>query len=193
MIRSVQPLLSAVETALNTADRVGGSWVVGIDGRCGAGKSTLARAIYEHVPGSSVIAMDDFFLPAAMQTPERLADGNAHWERFLDEISAHLRTGEPFSYRRYDCAAGDYAAEPVAVPAGRLRVVEGSYALHPRLRTLYDWTVFCDADAETRRARLLAREGPEGLARFEERWIPLEEAYFTRYNVRQTANFIVTL
>lgn len=186
-MENVKTLIGAIETALNSVQC---GVCVGIDGRCGAGKSTLARTLEERF-SVGIIAMDDFFLPPELRAPERLAEGNAHFERFLSEAAPHLRTGAGFSYRRFDCAAGDYASEPVCVSPGVIRVVEGAYSLHPRLRHLYGITVFCDVTPKEQRRRLLAREGSEGLARFEAKWIPLEEAYFARYAVREGAGFVI--
>jgi uridine kinase len=184
---ALRRLIAAIEAKLNSDQSV---VCVGIDGRCGAGKSTLAQILSGRL-GASVIAMDGFFLPPELRTPERLAEGNAHVERFLAEVAPFLRSGAGFACRRFDCAAGDYAPEPVQVPPGVLRVVEGSYSLHPQLRHLYDVTVFCDAAPGEQRRRLLAREGPEGFARFEEKWVPLEEAYFARFKIREMANYVM--
>ena len=186
----MEALVSAMEALRDrrAPPASGFPFIIGIDGRCGAGKSTLARALANRF-SAFVLAMDDFFPPPELRTPERLAEGNAHFERFLSEAAPHLRTGAGFTYRRFDCAAGDYAPEPVRVPPGGVRVVEGSYSLHPSLRHLYDVTVFCDIPPAVQRLRLLAREGPEGLARFEEQWIPLEEAYFVRHGIQAAAGF----
>lgn len=171
-----EQILSAVRTKL--AD---GVVCMGLDGRSGAGKSTLAELLCAEFESAAVIHMDDFFLPAPLRTPERQAEGNAHFERFLVEVAPHLRSGAAFSYRRFDCAAMDYAPEPVSVPAGRVRIVEGAYTLHPSLRPYYDIAVFCDVTPKLQKARIIERNGPEAWAHFESRWIPLEEAYIRRY------------
>ena len=58
--------------------------VVAIDGRCGSGKTSLAALIAALFP-CNVFHMDDFFLPPALRTPERLSQpgGNVDRERML--------------------------------------------------------------------------------------------------------------
>ncbi len=46
--------------------------LVTIDGPCGSGKSTLADALSAAL-NAPIIRMDDFFLPHALKTPQRLA------------------------------------------------------------------------------------------------------------------------
>ena len=46
--------------------------LVTIDGPCGSGKSTLADALSDAL-NAPIIRMDDFFLPHALKTPQRLA------------------------------------------------------------------------------------------------------------------------
>ena len=51
--------------------------------------------------------------------------------------------------------------------------------------------VFSDIDPEEQQRRILARNGESGLATFNARWIPLEEAYFQAYQVKEKADVIV--
>ncbi|MEG0895400.1 MAG: uridine kinase, partial [Oscillospiraceae bacterium] len=47
--------------------------IVGIDGRCAAGKTTISEKIVKEL-GGSIIHTDDFFLPMELRTKERLAE-----------------------------------------------------------------------------------------------------------------------
>ena len=61
--------------------------LVTIDGPCGSGKSTLADALSDAL-SAPIIRMDDFFLPHALKTPQRLAipGGNVDLERLMQEV-----------------------------------------------------------------------------------------------------------
>ena len=63
--------------------------LVALDGRCGAGKTTLARRLQTEL-GCRVFHMDDFFLRPEQRTAERLArpGENVDHERFLAEVLA---------------------------------------------------------------------------------------------------------
>ena len=71
----------------------------------------------------------------------------------------------------------------MTVPAARLTIVEGAYACHPALWDSYDLRVFLTVDAAEQLRRIEARSGPEKLRMFRDRWIPLEEAYFTAFDL----------
>lgn len=66
---------------------VGTPLLVAIDGRSASGKTTLVNALAEQFH-TSVVHMDDFFLPVELRTPERFAmpGGNVHFERFQEEF-----------------------------------------------------------------------------------------------------------
>ncbi len=159
-------------------------FLLAVDGRCAAGKSTLARELAQR-SGCAVIPMDHFFLRPEQRTEARFAEpgGNVDRERFLADVLRPLRAGEPFFYRPFDCHTLSLAA-PVPVAPARLCVVEGSYSCHPALRDAYDLTVFLDVSPDEQLRRIRVRNGEEGAQRFAERWIPLEERYFTELDVR---------
>ena len=159
-------------TQLETRGRV----IAAIDGRCGAGKTTLARALGAEY-GWSVISLDDFFLRPEQRSPARYAapGENVDHERFLSEVLLPLTRGEPVTYRPFDCVKM-ILGTPVAVPESPVTLIEGSYALHPALFPHYHVTAFLDVAPEEQLRRIAARS-PDRLEAFQTRWIPLEERY----------------
>ncbi len=160
--------------------------IIAIDGRCGAGKSTLAKTLEEKL-GVSVVHMDDFFLQPHQRTVERLSEpgGNVDYERMEKEVLEPLKNGDgQVSYRRFDCKTMCMQEER-RVDTSRAVVVEGSYSCHPRLKKYYDLTIFLDVDSETQLQRLRKRVGEERLQMFIEKWIPLEEAYFKAFQIKE--------
>ena len=126
-----------------------GMRIIAIDGRCAAGKTTLAARLAKEL-GGDVIHMDDFFLPPALRTPERRSEpgGNVHYERFLTEVIPKLASGQAFSYQRFDCsrmAPGDW----LPVQNNGFVFVEGAYSCHPVLGEYMDRKVFLDIDQDT--------------------------------------------
>lgn len=93
-------VLGAIRKLLDNKERI----IVAIDGRCAAGKSTLAAQLKER-SGFTVLHMDDFFLRPEQRIPERweTPGENVDHERFLEEVLLPLSRGESFSYRAYDC------------------------------------------------------------------------------------------
>lgn len=165
--------------------------IIAIDGRCAAGKTTLAAELAEQL-GGDVIHMDDFFLPPKLRTPERRSEpgGNVHYERFLTEVIPKLASGEAFSYQRFDCsrmAPGDR----IPVQNNGFVFVEGAYSCHPVLGNYMDRKVFLDIDRVNQTERIRGRNGEDRLQDFLQLWISLEEAYFLAFSVEENADYII--
>ena len=163
---------------------------VAIDGRCGSGKTTLAAQLQAHYD-CTVIPMDHFFLRRSQRTAARLEmpGENVDHERFLEEVLLPLGRGESFSYRPFDCSRMELAA-PVTVTPGALTVIEGSYSCHPELWKHYDLRFFLTVDPEEQMRRITARNGAYAKV-FQEKWIPLEERYFTAFDLENRCDFVL--
>lgn len=161
--------------------------LVTIDGMCGSGKTTLGEAIRQNFD-CNLIHMDDFFLQPYQRTGERLAQvgGNVDYERFYEEVCLHLQDEKGFSYGIFDCAALQITKR-VQMPYKRLNIIEGSYSAHPYFRKKEDLRFFLEIDAKEQRRRLLLRNGEAMLKRFEEEWIPKEQAYFEGFGIRESS------
>lgn len=164
--------------------------IIAIDGRCGSGKTSLAAKISEKFD-CNVFHMDDFFLPFEMKTKKRLAEpgGNVHYERFEEEVLKWLLRHENVSYRQYNCSKGALG-EPIYVDFKKLTIVEGSYSMHPVLRNAYDYSIFLTLDKEAQLERIRRRNGEEKLRAFLDKWIPLEEHYFSALDIQSQCNVI---
>ena len=161
-------------------------FVVAIDGMSGSGKTTLGHLLHTQFPDSNLFYMDDYFLQAHQRTAERLSEvgGNVDYERFMDEIVLHLNDREGLSFRKFDCKTQTLG--PVTyVPWKPLVIIEGAYSQHPYFGEIYDMRIFCEISKEEQQERILARNGVEMLKRFENEWIPKENAYFELYNIKQ--------
>lgn len=166
-------------------------FVIAIDGRAASGKSTLAEQLSKLL-GADIIHMDDFFLPPAFRTSERLAEpgGNVHYERFMEEVLPYLTSPEPFEYRIFDCSRMDYHGKR-RIASTQIRIVEGSYSHHPKFGDYADLFVFSDVEAEEQMRRIRLRNGEEKAQMFAKKWIPMEEWYFDEFNVRRVADLNV--
>ena len=162
--------------------------LVAIDGRCAAGKTTLAASLQAQL-ACNVFHMDDFFLRPEQRTPERLRQpgGNVDFERFLTVVLRPLRDGAPVTYRPYDCRTQRLCA-PVHAEARPVNLIEGSYSCHPALWDLYDLHVFLSVGLEEQRRRIAARSGEKMLPMFTNVWIPMEETYFAQFRVAERAD-----
>lgn len=159
--------------------------IIGIDGMCGSGKSTLGRILAE-MYDCNVFYMDDFFLRPEQRTEERFAEpgGNVDYERFKEEIFDHLADVNGLSYQVYNC--GIQALDGVVnVPYKKLNIIEGSYSHHPYFGNPYDLKFVCKISKEEQLDRILKRNGPEMLERFKSVWIPMENRYFDAFEIEE--------
>ena len=164
-------------------DQYRGRTLVTLDGPCASGKTTLAEEM-GRILGAPVLHSDDFVVPHARKTPERLAvpGGNCHWERLTEETLIPWKQGKPARVRRYNCR-GDYFEEPEPLPETTFLILEGSYVNLPAIRSLADVRCYLDTPEEIRMERLRKRESPASLEMFKSRWIPLEQAYYAAYGL----------
>ena len=157
-----------------------------IDGRCGAGKTTLAGELAAQY-GCEVIHLDDFFLPRGRQKD---GFGNLEKDRFLKEVLLPLSKGETVCYRKFFCATQTYG-EPIVLPRGCSVILEGSYALLPEFRFAYTHSVFLTVPPERQRERIIRRCGEDVWMEFATRWIPDEEAYFAACGSKAYADLVL--
>lgn len=148
---------------------------VGIGGRGGAGKSTLARRI----PDAQVVGTDEFW------------DGDGFdLDRLAAEVVEPLLAGHVAGYEAWDWAAERPRGRREVRPSGTV-VIEGVCALHRRFRDAYDVRVWVEAPYDVRLARGVARDGEDARATWVERWMPSEERYVERDDPIPSAHVVV--
>lgn len=176
------PAIEAIRDALKSESPV---LLVGIDGMCASGKTTLGDYLQE-LFDCNLFHMDDFFLQKHQRTPERLAltGGNVDYERFWEEVINPLMRKEKILYRPYHCGSGMIRTERV-IPFKRLNIIEGSYSLHPYFGAVYGIRIFVEISEALQLERIRARNGEVILERFRSEWIPKENNYFAKYGIRE--------
>ena len=167
--------------------------VVAIDGRCASGKSTLAARLGQRL-GLPVVHMDGFFLRPGQRSRTRLSKPgeNIDHERFLEEVLRPLSVGERPVYRPFDCHTGQLG-EPVTLEASPVVLVEGSYSCHPDLWDYYRLRVFITVEPDRQQWRIEERDGAELLKTFREQWIPMEERYFSAFQIEDRCDYQLEL
>lgn len=182
------PLLPILEKAAAAKNR---PCIIAIDGRAASGKSTLAKEL-ALITEAGTVSMDDFFLPFDMRSAERLSQpgGNIHYERFSEEVLPHIRSDKAFDYPVFSCKSGSIDGTK-NVRAGAVRLVEGSYSLHPCFGDYADIKIFRDVAADVQLERILKRNGAAMAELFREKWIPMEEKYFTSFDIASRCDMII--
>lgn len=175
--------------AINEIYKHKGQVTIAIDGRCGSGKTTLANKLKEYFD-CHIFHMDDFYLQEYQRTKERYNEpgGNVDRERFKKEVLDPLNNQQDVLYRPLDCSSMSIS-EGTLYPYKPINIIEGSYSCHPDLINTYDLTIFVDIDESLRHKRIEERNGKEALNMFIKKWIPLEEKYFSCFDIQNHCDF----
>ncbi|NLY46334.1 MAG: uridine kinase [Tissierella sp.] len=166
---------------------------IAIEGNSGAGKSTLAKFI-NSMYDSNLFHMDDFFLRPEQKTKHRLNEvgGNIDYERFNMEVINGLKSNLEFEYQTYNCQSLKLDKTRKIRPKV-LNIIEGVYSMHPSIINIYDLKIFLKIDEKTQIERILKRNGELMLNRFINEWIPMENEYFRKMEIRDKSDIILRL
>ncbi|MDX2375539.1 hypothetical protein M4I32_01850 [Microbacterium sp. LRZ72] len=177
-----QAIADAARSVLLAASALGTEQapVVLIDGRSGAGKSSLANVLVRTWPGADA--------------PQLLALDSVYpgWEGLREGVDLVLRDvlvprarGDDAQWRRYDWEIGAYA-EAHTVEADRPLIVEGVGILTSESARLSDIRLWLEAPDDSRRNRALDRDGDLFRPHWE-RWARQEERHIARHDPRALA------
>lgn len=160
--------------------------VVVLDGRSGAGKSSLARRLVAGWPGRGrlqLVALDDVY-PGW----DGLADGAAYACETI--LRPHAR-GLIGVWERWDWGEGA-RAEAHAIDPSLPLVVEGAGLLTPEVARLADVSVWVDAPTSSRRTRALDRDGDTYRPHWD-RWARQEDAHIDAHDPASLATLTVRI
>ena len=181
---NLEEAIQSVEIKIHQLKREKERMLIAIDGRCASGKTTLASMLQKRL-ACEVIHMDSFFLRPKQRTAERyqMPGGNVDYERLQEEVLEPLKIGQSFSYRPFVCSTKQLG-EPITVEKNNIVILEGSYSCHPLLWNESDFHIFLTVEKAEQLVRLKKRDASK-LKVFQEKWIPLEEKYFSFYDIEK--------
>ena len=142
------------------------TFVIGVAGGSGSGKSTVTREVLASVGASSaaVLMQDDYYLDQSnLSFEERCKTNYDHpdafdWPLLMQHVQA-LRDGQAVDKPVYDFTNHIRAAEKVVVKPAPIIVIEGLFTLFdPALRKMLSLKVFVDTAPDVRFIRRLQRD-----------------------------------
>jgi uridine kinase len=177
----MDPQIRRIVLALRRSPpRAGATRVLAIDGRSGAGKTSLAATLAGQL-GAPVVSL------------EQLYGGWEGLERGIDllvfEVLQPLAAGLAALVPRYDWVAQVWAEPTVLEPPGVL-IVEGVGAGARRAATFESLVVWLEMPASTRKQRALDRDG-ETFAPYWDQWAAQEDLMLARDRTPDRAGIII--
>ncbi|WP_435358616.1 uridine kinase [Haloarchaeobius sp. DFWS5] len=141
------------------------TFVIGIAGGTGAGKTTVAREVADTV-GEAVtrIPLDNYYEDNSdLEMAEREQVNYDHpdafeWDLLVDQLDS-LLMGQPIEMPQYDFTIHNRKEETVTVEPSDVIVVEGIFALFdPAVVDMCDLRVYVETDADVRILRRIRRD-----------------------------------
>lgn len=197
IVTSIEPILSYIRTLRESKSRI----VVVIDGRGGAGKSTLARELVSNTQNSTHIEYDWFHLPRE----KIINDERYNHERILKELLRPFLDGEErFCFQRYNWGylAGieDGFHESLTYVENKdVLIIEGCKLLHHKLLPFFDLKIWLNTPAEIALQRGIKRDieeyklDPERVKSSWKEWSAWEDQSLSQNDRSRSADFLVSL
>ena len=158
--------------------------IIAIDGRSGAGKTTLAIELAARLREHHKVSL--FHLEDIYPGWNGLAAGI---ERYASTVLAPLHRGEPAEWVSWDWNAHYDGATRITLPA-EIVLVEGVGAAAEAARPYLAAVIWADAPEQDRRSRALARDG-ESYEPFWDEWAAQEQEWLAQDDVPALADVLV--
>ncbi|WP_223841032.1 MULTISPECIES: uridine kinase family protein [unclassified Candidatus Sulfotelmatobacter] len=158
-------------------------FIIGIDGRSGAGKTSLTAqlaAVLERRHDVTVFHLEDIY-PGW----NGLAQG---MDTFVREVLQPLRRGEDAHWTAWDWLTNE-PGTPRLTRAAEIVLVEGVGACNELARPLLDTSVWIELPAASRKLRAMARDG-RSYEKFWDTWSAQEESYLAADPVWENADVL---
>lgn len=157
-----------------------GGRIIAVDGRSGAGKTTVATALAAALR-CPILTVDDL-CPGW--------DGLSQVPALLAATLEPLAQGRTGQFRRYDWIAGEPGGD-VRLPPTDWLVVDGVGSGSLLCRPSLSYLIWIEADEAQRKERALARDGAV-FARVWDRWAAQESALFEQEQTAAAADAVLT-
>jgi uridine kinase len=174
------PIARIAAAARRAAPRAGGTRVVAVDGRSGAGKTSLAATLRDRLR-APVVSLEDLYGGW---------DGLEHGiDLLVAAVLEPLAAGRAARVPRYDWIAGEWA-EPVVLEPPDALIVEGVGAGAGRASAFESVLVWLEVPAAVRKRRALDRDGA-AFAPYWDRWAAQEDLMLAREGTPDRADVVI--
>jgi uridine kinase len=167
-------------TLRRSAPRAGATRVVAVDGRSGAGKTSLAASLAAQL-NASVVSLEGLYGGW---------DGLEHGiDLLVTDVLRPLAAGQAARVPRYDWVASEWT-EPALLEPPEVLIVEGVGAGARRAAAFESLLVWLEVAAPVRKKRALDRDGAT-FAPYWDRWAAQEDLMIARERTPDRADIVI--
>jgi uridine kinase len=182
--------LPEIVTELRRRRHDDSTFLIGIEGFGGSGKSTFAASLKEALDSAFVVNIDDFIVK------ERITDSSwdkgAFDRKRLEAQVLILASGnKQVIYQRLIWDTNTLS-ETIIVPKVDYLIVEGISSFHPDIAHYYDYKIWIDTPIEVARERGRARDGDNENAQHWDLWAANDLAYQKSFHPELVADSVVS-
>lgn len=179
-------LIADIEELLLAVPRCGRTHILAIDGRAGAGKTTLANELLLALGTKHQVAeihMDEIYEGWELSLDDSLA---ARLSKLLSDLSA----GQPHQLPIYNWNLAAFGTHR-EIPVVEILILEGVGSAQRAVRKFASATIWLDIDSATGLKRVLERDG-QALSTRMKQWQVDEDTHHRREKTRENADFILS-
>ncbi len=193
-VSSISDVVNRAQTLLKNKKPI----IVALDGRSGAGKSTVAQKLASELD-AVVIKADDFYIGPPdgdeknwhKKSAEEKIDQVLDYQRLRLEVLQPLLGNKDAKYKPFNFELGHGLSEKsINLSPSAVIIVDGVYSAE-KMKDVVDVSVLIEYPNKDRRKRLLSREGDDFISEWHSIWDEAEDYYFSSVRPRDTYDFIL--
>ena len=168
------------------------TFLIGIDGGAGAGKTTFTQWFAKVIGASStpvsIVHVDSFCRPSSERMDKNAVVADLDWKRLWDQVLIPLHSGESAHFQLYDWPE-DRLTDRVTIDAGGVTIIDGVTSTRRELSGHYDLRIWLSCSHDIRVSRLLGR-GDFSAAELKS-WLPSEDRYIASHDPEARAHLVI--